>query len=449
MQYVNNDMDEQFRRAAEDYPLDTGSMDWNRVLSALEEDQPKAIEKRDDRKNRFLWLLLLLPLFFVCNRFGMQTAGVRGEGKNANTEHNTKEKSVLTYKQKRNDNPTGNEISNETVRQENTNAVLNERLKNGVSSAQIKNADKGNKINNGFMPWQGNNNVKSNPEKREQNRARIKIAKIPAMAAGEDASLLLHHRSVAEYNDESLMGDPVEKGTSQTSSIALGNRVMLPALKEVFDHNDISGETPKLTTVSKTRKFYAGAFGGGDVTTIRFQEAKRAGYGAGIAAGYRLNQKWSIELAASSETKFYYSDGRYLDPKKVYQAPNSKITEAEGSCRMLDLSIGGLYNLRKKNGGNWFIGGGLSSYIMKREDYAYTYYYYQSGASHVYEKEYRKATNNLASVANLSIGYRQYFGKTWQFRVEPFVKVPLKGLGYVNLPFMSAGLRAGIYKDLF
>jgi hypothetical protein len=35
MQYVNDDMDELFKRAAENYPLDTNSANWNKVLAAL------------------------------------------------------------------------------------------------------------------------------------------------------------------------------------------------------------------------------------------------------------------------------------------------------------------------------------------------------------------------------------------------------------------------------
>ncbi len=36
MQNVNDDMDGLFRRAASNYPLNTNSADWNKVLSALD-----------------------------------------------------------------------------------------------------------------------------------------------------------------------------------------------------------------------------------------------------------------------------------------------------------------------------------------------------------------------------------------------------------------------------
>ena len=40
MQYVNDDMDELFRRAAKDYPLNTNSADWEKVKNKLADAAP-------------------------------------------------------------------------------------------------------------------------------------------------------------------------------------------------------------------------------------------------------------------------------------------------------------------------------------------------------------------------------------------------------------------------
>ena len=47
MQYVNDDMDDVFRKAAEGYPLDTTGADWNKVLAGLEgREEPKQPVKK-------------------------------------------------------------------------------------------------------------------------------------------------------------------------------------------------------------------------------------------------------------------------------------------------------------------------------------------------------------------------------------------------------------------
>src|ERR1700760_3846313 len=71
MYELNDDMDELFRRAAKDYPLDTNSADWNKLQEAMQKADSSegsfapVTTKKSNRK--FLWLLLLLlPLPWLC-----------------------------------------------------------------------------------------------------------------------------------------------------------------------------------------------------------------------------------------------------------------------------------------------------------------------------------------------------------------------------------------------
>jgi hypothetical protein len=48
----------------------------------------------------------------------------------------------------------------------------------------------------------------------------------------------------------------------------------------------------------------------------------------------------------------------------------------------------------------------------------------------------------------LVIGYAHKFGNMGSFRVEPYLRVPLKDLGTANMPIMSTGLNIGFTKSL-
>src|SRR3954470_3511474 len=74
MQYVNEDMDELYRKAAEGYPLNTGGADWNKIQAALKDPSVGGEEKKGNNR-KFLWLLLLLPLGLVCNRYFIYNEG--------------------------------------------------------------------------------------------------------------------------------------------------------------------------------------------------------------------------------------------------------------------------------------------------------------------------------------------------------------------------------------
>ena len=50
MQFVNDDMDQLFRDAAKDYPLKTGSGDWNAVLNKMQDENNSAGKKTQRKK---------------------------------------------------------------------------------------------------------------------------------------------------------------------------------------------------------------------------------------------------------------------------------------------------------------------------------------------------------------------------------------------------------------
>jgi hypothetical protein len=72
MQYLNDDnMDELFRRAADNYPLNTDSGNWDKVNAAMQtENADSNVDKNSAKKNsyrKYFWLLLLLPMAWICN----------------------------------------------------------------------------------------------------------------------------------------------------------------------------------------------------------------------------------------------------------------------------------------------------------------------------------------------------------------------------------------------
>ena len=45
---------------------------------------------------------------------------------------------------------------------------------------------------------------------------------------------------------------------------------------------------------------------------------------------------------------------------------------------------------------------------------------------------------------SLGVGYEHNIGNGTKLRVEPYLKIPLKGLGIGNMPITSSGLYIGI-----
>src|SRR4051812_2355623 len=69
---VNDDMENLFRRAAENYPLKTDGLDWEKVergLSAQEGSIPSNTVVKNKTNRSWLLLALLIPVIWICNNY--------------------------------------------------------------------------------------------------------------------------------------------------------------------------------------------------------------------------------------------------------------------------------------------------------------------------------------------------------------------------------------------
>src|SRR5688500_15788060 len=69
MLHVDDHIDDLFRRAAEDYPLNIDGANFDKVMARMQDDQDKGHNKHNNKPFlHLLWLLLLVPLPWLCNK---------------------------------------------------------------------------------------------------------------------------------------------------------------------------------------------------------------------------------------------------------------------------------------------------------------------------------------------------------------------------------------------
>lgn len=202
----------------------------------------------------------------------------------------------------------------------------------------------------------------------------------------------------------------------------------------------------KLNTRNNNEKgFYAAIMFGVDMSSVHFQSAK-SGATTGFILGYAFNQKWSIESGLLWDTKRVYDDGSYFNPPGYTPTNGVTIIAVNGKSRLYELPVNMKYTIISGKH-NLFATTGISSYLMRTENYDYEYTQTNQPGGHNY-LSYTKETKNWFSVANFSIGYTHKLGGNGSIRVEPYLKVPLTNLGTANMPIMSTGLSIGFTKPL-
>jgi hypothetical protein len=431
MQYVNDDMDELFRRAAENYPLDTSSADWNKVLTALQGQQAEiktvSGESKKNKNGRLLWLLLLLPLGFIC--YQLYTPAVRNNEGISNA--NSGERNIPSQKQSVQKNSPGDGVDgNKAI------DLTNIRGKE-ITDRSVAKSD-----GLPMKPFQKTSYSSHSNQVQER---------------GKDDYI---HKEAIPFNSQ--INNQDNSSNDWISVQAFHERKYVPEIAFSRSlHNELStvvdrSLTPSLLNssepgsksnirVERRKKFYAGVMGGVDATTVKFQKINNAGATYGVLFGYQFNRKWSIETGTYLEKKYYYSEGKYFNTSKISMPPNSWIDDVSGDCKMIEIPVSVQYHFPSHKNSTWFAALGTSSYFMKKEDYTYNYYYGTTGPVPHY-KEYSNSTNNFFSNLGISGGYTRRLGNFADLRVEPYVKVPVSGMGIGSLPLLSTGLQLGLTK---
>ena len=191
--------------------------------------------------------------------------------------------------------------------------------------------------------------------------------------------------------------------------------------------------------------FYAGIISAVDLSSVHFQSAK-PGATMGFIFGYAFNQKWSIESGLLWDTKRVYDNGTYFNPPGYTPTNGITIIAVNGKSRLYELPVNVKYTIIPGKH-NLFATTGISSYLMRSENYDYKYTQSGQPGGHNY-LSYTKETKDWFSVANFSVGYTHKLGGNGSIRVEPYLKLPLKNIGTANMPIMSTGLSIGFTKPL-
>ena len=157
-------------------------------------------------------------------------------------------------------------------------------------------------------------------------------------------------------------------------------------------------------------------------------------YGAGI--GY-TRKRFTLRTGVYASKKIYWAGPN--DYELSYTSPLLKFEGANADCYVIDIPVKLSYNFKSTAKGNWFAGAGLSSYLMKRETYVYNYKT-TLGYSYFYPHEVKNENKHYFSVLSLSGGYTRRLNNTFSISAEPYVEIPLTGIGVGKVHLNSGGV---------
>ena len=487
----NDDMEELFRKAAENYEVDTGkASNWEAINDALHNNSDNNPNEKDKKKKRrfIFWWFLLFPAGWMAHNtwttIGNNDSAVytkyaapvqyqpvqkKQQEKSSGAEQSAIEQSAMG--EEGNNSSKNRELNTQTtngaIEIDNNTRVTGEKVLQGIPV--VINPSKRNNNINKEVPAEITINTVNNTKKKLSNGVNVDRKEKSTLPQQSFTSKALFEKNkptrfnASEKNiRQQQYSNPLDENSNINASLQwVGNDLMwtLPPVennafnlqklptdsKTSFAENDSAAKQKNIRLQKESiHYFYLDAVASADLTTVKLQHVSGTGSSFGLLLGYRFNKRLHVEAGAFLEKKVYYTEGKYFDTSKLSDYLRSvEILDVDGNCKMITVPVNIRYNVLTNANRNWFIATGVSSYFMNSEYYDYNVKH-PGGQPYVTSKGYKVSENDWLSVVNISLGYERNFWKSYHIRVEPYFRLPLSGVGTGNLSLRSAGLYIGI-----
>lgn len=174
-------------------------------------------------------------------------------------------------------------------------------------------------------------------------------------------------------------------------------------------------------------------------STVRGAGLDRVGRSTGLQLEYLLARRLRLSVGLLTTLKYYQargSDYRWTRP------PQYPVERISATCRITDIPVDLRYDALQGVRYRLFVRAGLSSLLMRDETYQYNYRYY--GTSYSRSWQIQNGANHPFSVVNLAAGLERQLTARWALQAEPYLKLPLGGVGQGQVRLSSGGVFFGL-----
>jgi len=255
---------------------------------------------------------------------------------------------------------------------------------------------------------------------------------IPRVSAGEFACAACRISDfVVKENDLVTANTFRSAGTSMAALAAHENSARSPAKQPAMRP---SASEP----VSKSGIFIGFAAGPDLSTAGSLSDFDQPGYNIGLLFEYRLRSDISIRTGFMRASVHYVAGRSEYHPPSRLWSYDSMPDRTTAQCIILDIPISLKYDFWHFDRSRLYATAGFNTYIMLSEDYLFDYGY-GSSSGEMQQWSGKTGTRHWMSNANISVGYAFDLSPQLSMQIEPFLKLPVREVGWGNVKLYSTG----------
>jgi hypothetical protein len=430
----DNHIDELFRKAAEHYRPKPADSDWDKIASQIASDTTVRATIVDapagTSKYQFKRILLLMILLLVLP-YAIISVIVR-----SNKENSTQTVPVSTNR--------NNSEGQENVSVEKKDAALDDLLNFQPPSSINTTQSESIVIESNITR---KNSLLSTTLDVRQPAILVPLKEVSNVSNLINIAPITTNNDAIAEADESLVNAIIQL---KADSVARNYETSINAVSDELTVNDTTRKetliTPKKTDVKKKASqngFYIGLVAGVELNGVKELNIEKVGYKLGVIGGYRFSRRVSVESGLLYNKKNYNADGQYFNMDEISpdMPEGMKVISLKGSCNIVELPLNLNYQFTNGLSNNFYFSGGFSSYLLSKEVNLYNTIL--NGLPVTVKGDYRQTSTYIAATLNLGLGYEKTFKSGSIFRINPYLQLPIGGIGVGQLQVMSAGIHAG------
>ncbi|MBI5856766.1 MAG: hypothetical protein HZB42_03865 [Sphingobacteriales bacterium] len=441
------EFDDKIRQAADHHHPAYDEQAWSKMEKLLDKHLPREEEK----KRRFIFFLLFFLLLgggawlLISKPWDKEKSKMADKTIASSANRNEKPAGLGSSSDNKpvSLDPRSGRLSEvETAVPENTGR--NTTIEKNISNPVVFSAK--NPVSNKQKP------VEIRKEKKDQNNIPFTATEInkpqPAAENISNPVSVSTEKPLADKNEmpREIINQPKVEKSRDADIIKQIKEVPAPESKTV---SVTQNQKTKKTKIKKPNSFFIGLSAGPDLSFVSSDKPGTVKIIGGGGFGFTLHNRVTIRTGFYSGRKVYTASPGSYNPPASWWAYYPNLQKVDADCKVYEIPILLSYNFGHNKTNNWFASAGISTLLMKTEAYNYFYKYTASGPVISKKWTIKDKNKHYFSVLTLSAGFQQKIGKRISLVAEPYIKLPLAGVGFGKVKLNSGGILFTVGVNLF
>jgi hypothetical protein len=235
--------------------------------------------------------------------------------------------------------------------------------------------------------------------------------------------------------------DDKETRDIKTQTVVESNKTVDPEKAEQPAVITATGQNKKRKTKSPAGShFFFSLSAAPDLSFVSNDKKGTVKLLGGAGFGYTIKNRFTVRTGFYSGRKVYSASPSSYHPPDYWWTYYPNLQKVDADCKVYEIPLSLSYHPGRSEKQQWFASAGISSLLMKKE--VYNYYYKPVATGPVVSSTWTISEKNkhYFSILTLSAGYQRNVSGTVSFSIEPYVKLPLAGVGYGKIKLNSTGV---------